>query len=103
MYDFDKSLFPNPDYRRRFIGKYLKEFYKLNDIKLTDNEFETELEDYFIKVNLTSLLHISRLATLGGFFDTNPAVSFRFSSFKKKSFFLNFFFSFFRCSITEIF
>ena len=60
LYDFNKDFFPNLDYRRRFLRKYLEEFNKLNEIKLTDDEFETELHELVIKTNLTILTFLLR-------------------------------------------
>ena len=76
LYTYDQKLFPNEDYRRRFLRVYLDEFYKLNELDSSSEQFEIELEDLFHKVNLAALRNIVDWSTLGAFFDFNPKVRF---------------------------
>lgn len=72
LYDFDESFFPNDDYRFKFLRKYLEEYNRLNGIKKTSEEFETDLEDLFVKVNLTTCQFLLRLSMTGPLFDWKP-------------------------------
>ena len=74
LYQHNKDLFPNEDYRRRFVRKYLEEFYKLNKLDAKSEEFEAELEDLFHKMNLTAVLTMIKWTGLGALFDFNPNV-----------------------------
>lgn len=54
---------------------YLEEYNRLNSTGQTKaGEFEVELDDLYHQVNLTTLMHLVRLAMIGGFFDLNPSM-----------------------------
>ena len=75
LYSYDKDLFPNEAYRRRFLRRYLEEFYRLNGLDTkAGGVFETELEDLFHKTNLIAVLIMIRWTGLGIFFDFNKEV-----------------------------
>ena len=56
------------------MEKYLEEFNKAEGIQLSEKEFKVELDDLYHKVNLTTMMHLVRLAMIGGFFDLNPSM-----------------------------
>ena len=77
LFGYNKNLFPNEAYRRRFLRVYLQEYYRLNDLNTETDEFETELEDLFHKANLISILQLIKGTWLGMFFDFNKDVRFQ--------------------------
>ena len=77
LFGYNKNLFPNEAYRRRFLRVYLQEYYRLNDLNTETGEFETELEDLFHKANLISILQLIKGTWLGMFFDFNQHVRFQ--------------------------
>jgi len=72
LVDFDSELFPNDDYRKRFLRKYLEEKNKSNKIEMNKDEFEAELIKLFHQTNLASLFFMLRIIIMTPFFDVNP-------------------------------
>ena len=76
LYEWNREHFPNEQYCRCFLRTYLEEFYTLNGLDASSEEFEIELEDLFHKVNLIVVLTMSKWIGLGVFFDFNKSVRF---------------------------
>lgn len=60
MTDYDGSLFPSDEYRRRFLRRYLQEFNKAEQIELSAEEFDSQLEDLFHRVSLAAMGYVLR-------------------------------------------
>lgn len=78
LFDFEADFFPNYDYRRRFLKKYLTEKNKINSIEMKDDQFEEELEKLFLQADLAALYFMCKLISMTPFFDFKPEVSLRF-------------------------
>jgi len=74
LVDFNGDFFPNADYRRRFLRRYLEERNRIKGVKLTNEEFDEKLEKLFQQTNLWSLFFMLRILTMTPFFDVSPGL-----------------------------
>lgn len=75
LVDFDDTYFPNSDYRRRFLRKYLQEYHKAEQIELSEEEFNSELENLFHRVSLAAIGHLLKWCIYGPVFDKSGVSS----------------------------
>lgn len=73
--DVDGSHFPSSDYRRRFLKRYLQEFNNAEQIKLSEEEFNCELEDLFHRVSLAAVGHLLKWCIFAHVFEIEQDVS----------------------------
>lgn len=77
LVDFEGSHFPSSDYRRRFLRRYLQESHKAEQIELSKEEFDCELEDLFHRVSLAAVGHVLKWCIFAHVFEVEKDVSSR--------------------------
>ena len=72
MVDFNPHLFPNDDYRKRFLRLYLEEKNKLNNVKMNKVEFDEQLALLFHQTGLFSLSKLLNFIVMLPMIDLQP-------------------------------